>query len=187
MITFWRPIDQNAYLGQWYESEFTMDKKIIKEFPIDIKELDLYVDKQYVLNKMCNIDFTTAEQFMMIGKAALFKDDDVFDLMYKADNPKKLRELGRKVKDFDVDDWNCYRTDIVIIGNYLKFSQNNKLKKKLIATKKETLVEGSPTDKIWGVGMKFDNVLIYDKKNWKGQNLLGKCLMKVRKILNKIE
>lgn len=187
MITFWRPSDQNGYLGQWYESKFILDKKIVKKFPNDIKELDLCNDKKYVLKDMYDIEFTTAEKFMMMGKASLFKDYTIFDKMCNTDNPKDLKNLGRKVKNFDVNVWNFYSTDIVIIGNYLKFTQNRTLMKLLIETDKEKLVEGSPFDRIWGVGLRFDNPDIYDKSNWKGENLLGKCLMKVRRIVKKIE
>jgi ribA/ribD-fused uncharacterized protein len=120
-----------------------------------------------------------------MGKAALFRDDATFRKMGADDSPKNQKALGRSVNNFDGDTWDKYCRDIVKMGNYLKFSQNGDLKKYIRDTGESLLVEGSPLDKIWGVGMRFDDPNINDERNWKGTNYLGECLMFVRAIVNK--
>lgn len=183
-ITFWRPTDQYAWLGQWYKSDFYLTPEIIEEFPKEIMSLDLFNDKYDTLEKLLQQEsYNTAEKFMMMGKAALFGDDVIFEKMSSTISPSEHKSLGQKVKNFDENIWKMYSRDIVKIGNYLKFSQNTDLKDKLLGTHSAELVEGSPCDRIWGVGMRFDNPLINDKSNWKGLNYLGECIMYVRDIL----
>jgi ribA/ribD-fused uncharacterized protein len=184
IIAFWRPCDPYAYFGQWFESEFKLSKNIIKTFPEQIQELDLCKDRMDVLEKLLTYKtFPTAEKFMMMGKAALFNDDEIFEKMARSRTPAEDKKLGRLVKDFDDDTWEIYSQDIVKIGNYLKFSQNKELKEKIIQTKPHILVEGSPMDRIWGVGLRFDSPLIQDETMWRGKNYLGICLMFIRDIL----
>lgn len=132
-----------------------------------------------------NIQFTTAEQYMMYHKALLFDDTDIANQILMTNSPKEQKALGRKVKGFNIAVWDQNKLAIVTQGNYLKFSQNKKLKDQLFKTGTKILVEGSPYDKIYGVGLKWDNPLILDEKNWKGQNLLGKALMDVRSKLSR--
>lgn len=184
VISFWRPTDPHGEFGQWYVSNFTLSVEIMNLFPLEIQNLNLITEKPHVLNKLCEQQiFNTAEKFMMMGKASLFEDDEIFDKMKIINDPARLKMLGRKVSDFDQDLWELYCMDIVKIGNYLKFSQKNTLKQKLLNTKKSVLVEGSPMDKVWGVGLRYDDPKINDPTKWKGTNYLGKCLMYVREIL----
>jgi len=183
-VTFWRPTDQNGYLGQWYESDINIDNDIVKLFPKQILDLKLVKDHYHVIEKLIEYkSFNTAEKFMMMAKSALFHDDDVIDIMEGIKDPKKLKSLGRKVKNFSEDIWQKYNKDIVIIGNYLKFTQNKKLGQLLKKTGNAILVEGCPMDKLWGVGLRFDSPNITDKSKWKGENYLGNCLMFVRELL----
>jgi ribA/ribD-fused uncharacterized protein len=184
-ITFWRPSDQNSYLGQWYSSKFTLTKDIIDGLPEQITKLELFSDKYDVIEKLSDDKhvYNCAEQFMMMGKAALFYDNIIFNKMKNCNTAKDHKTLGRLIQKFDIDIWNKYCKDIVTIGSYLKFSQNEILKNKLLATGNAKLVEGSPLDKIWGVGLKFDDPAIYDIKNWQGTNFLGNCLEYVRNII----
>jgi ribA/ribD-fused uncharacterized protein len=89
------------------------------------------------------------------------------------------------VRNFDVSIWNSKAKNIVYKGNYAKFNQNEHLKKILLSTGNKILVEASPYDAIWGVGMSEDNPDIYDSKKWKGTNWLGEVLMQVREDLSK--
>ena len=61
-----------------------------------------------------------------------------------------------------------------------KFSQNPKLLKLLLDTNDSILVEASPKDKIWGIGIGVDHVDFLNSDKWPGENLLGKALMEVR-------
>ncbi|CAD5118060.1 unnamed protein product [Dimorphilus gyrociliatus] len=125
--------------------------------------------------------FTCAEMYMMYCKARLFKDDAIAEKILKERAPPRIKALGRKVKNFDDKIWKNHCFDFVVQGNYYKFSQNNTLKDYIISTKNIHLAEASPSDRIWGIGMKITDPNIADERNWKGRNLLGKALMEVRK------
>jgi ribA/ribD-fused uncharacterized protein len=98
-------------------------------------------------------------------------------------DPNKQRSLGRKVKNFDNSIWDKNKEKILYTALQAKFTQDIELKKKLLSTKNKTLVEASPFDRIYGIGLSETNPKALDKKTWRGQNLLGKTLMKVRKII----
>lgn len=127
-----------------------------------------------------DITFCCAEQYMMYKKALLFEDYAIAKEILKQKSQKKIKELGRLVRNFDNKTWDEHKEEIVLRGNILKFSQNPELKEYLIGTGKKILVEASPYDKIWGVGMKKENDDIYFPQKWKGQNLLGFLLMETR-------
>lgn len=73
------------------------------------------------------------------------------------------------------------KNGIVVLGNFLKFAQNENLRKWLIDTYDRQLVEALPYDRIWGIGISVRDAEM--GKEWKGHNLLGKALMEVRKKL----
>jgi ribA/ribD-fused uncharacterized protein len=124
--------------------------------------------------------FNCAEQFMMHGKAKLFADDEIAQKILAADHPKQHKALGRKVKNFDDAIWKAQRLAIVKAGSAAKFAQNAELRALLMATRGTTLVEASPYDRIWGIGLAATNPLAQDPKTWRGQNLLGKILTELR-------
>lgn len=126
------------------------------------------------------LTFTCAEQYMMHGKALLFGDADVAQEILAADHPRKHKALGRKVKNFDDVVWKREREQIVMAGSRLKFTQNADLKALLLATQGTTLVEASPYDRIWGIGLAASNPKAQDPATWRGQNLLGKILTRLR-------
>jgi ribA/ribD-fused uncharacterized protein len=105
----------------------------------------------------------------------------------KSKNPKNMKAFGRLVKNFDENLWNSVAQDIVYAGNYAKFSQNPKLLKALLDTGDRLLVEASPYDKIWGIGLSELDARKTSPENWKGLNLLGKILTKVRDDLKIIK
>lgn len=185
-IFFWRPFDKYGIYGQWWKSDFVLTKEIYNEFPDEIRNLKLLQKKKYahVMKWLIGQEiYTSAEKFMMMGKAALFKDEDIFGEMSTSDNPKTHRALGRKVRNFRDSVWKKYSCDIVVIGNYLKFQQNDELMSKMLDTHDCMLVEASPYDRIWGIGLKYDDPRCLKPELWKGVNNLGECLMFVRNIL----
>lgn len=184
VISFWRPTDQNGVFGQWYGSDFEVTKDILNSLPKELKRSKLFTTRFDVLEKLSETKvFNTAEKFMMMGKAALFRDNVIYDVMARTNSPKEQKSLGQKVKNFDERIWNTYSRDIVNIGTYLKFSQNDEFKKTLLETNDKILVEGSPMDRIWGVGLKFDDPKIQDRQQWRGTNYLGDALMFSRTLL----
>jgi ribA/ribD-fused uncharacterized protein len=126
------------------------------------------------------VEYTCAEQYMMRGKALLFGDTDVAADVLAAAHPREHKALGRKVKNFDDHVWKRERVRIVTAGNRAKFTQNPELLEQLLATKGTTLVEASPYDRIWGIGLDAKDPRASDPAQWKGQNLLGKILTELR-------
>lgn len=116
----------------------------------------------------------------MYQKAMLFDDTEIATQILKTGNPKMQKVLGRKVKNFEEAIWVAERERIVYEGNYHKFSQNPDLKEALLATKGKTIVEASPLDKIWGIGLSEDDERAHNRKQWRGLNLLGVVLTKLR-------
>ena len=127
--------------------------------------------------------FNCAEQFMMHGKAMLFGDTETAAKIMAAEHPRQHKALGRKVKPFDDATWKRERIAIVRAGSHAKFTQNPELLENLLATAGTVLVEASPYDKIWGIGLGANDPRAKDPARWKGQNLLGKILTELREQL----
>lgn len=127
--------------------------------------------------------FYNSEQAYMWEKALYFNDDSTANKILQEPDPKKNKKLGREVINFNADEWSKVCFDIMVNVNVAKYSSSLTLKTLLLGTKPKTLVEASPLDNIWGIGLHWENDLVLDEKNWKGQNLLGKALMEVRNKL----
>ncbi|AJQ96023.1 NADAR family protein [Gynuella sunshinyii] len=141
--------------SQWYESEFEVD----------------------------GVTYPTAEHFMMAEKARLFDDHDAAQRILKAGNPGEVKRIGRSVQGFDEARWVDHRFSIVVEGNLAKFRQNKALGDFLRSTEQRVLVEASPVDRIWGIGLAADHPGAENPNLWKGLNLLGFALMEVRRRL----
>ena len=126
------------------------------------------------------ITYKTAEHWMMAKKAELFNDNEVLEKIIQANSPAEAKKLGREVKNYDDVLWLANRYEIVKQGNFHKFSQHSDVKEFLINTKEIILVEASPVDAIWGIGMASDHKDIQNPEKWRGLNLLGFALMEVR-------
>jgi len=126
------------------------------------------------------ITYKTAEHWMMAEKARLFNDIICLEEIIACEHPMDAKQWGRKVKNFDPDLWNQHKYEMVKQGNMHKFSQHPDLKEFLLGTKNRVLVEASPRDRIWGIGMGQSNEKAENPNLWRGQNLLGFALMEVR-------
>jgi ribA/ribD-fused uncharacterized protein len=133
--------------------------------------------------KLNNVLYNCAEQYMMAQKALLFNDKESYLEIMNTNNPKYIKELGKKVKNFDNYVWEQNRFTIVLTACIAKFSQNESLKKVLLDTGLKTLVEASPYDKIWGIGLGTDDSRALNKNEWKGLNLLGLALTMAREVI----
>ena len=131
-----------------------------------------------------NYNYRFNEEFIMIQKALLFEDHEIVDKIIKETTPYNIKQLGRKVKNFNEKVWLENRDRILYIGLMEKFKQNKDLKKLLLKTKNRHLVEASKYDKIYGVGLEESDDRILDESQWLGENLLGNILMEVRKNIN---
>lgn len=129
------------------------------------------------------ITFSSAEQYMMYQKAILFGDATVAAKIIATNNQKTIKDLGRQVANFDETQWRQMREAIVLEGNLLKFKQNPKLLATLLATNEKKLVEASPWDRVWGIGMSEEAARVTPSSRWRGLNLLGKTLDRARQHL----
>jgi ribA/ribD-fused uncharacterized protein len=126
------------------------------------------------------VTYPTAEHWMMAGKARLFNDEEAFRKIIAADSPRNAKNEGRLVKNFDPDQWEENKFQLVVEGNFHKFSQHPALRQFLLDTGNKVLAEASPLDRIWGIGLASDNPAIQYPAKWNGENLLGFALMEVR-------
>ncbi|MEP3346706.1 MAG: NADAR family protein [Litoreibacter sp.] len=124
--------------------------------------------------------FNSAEQAMMYLKAKLFGDDEIATQILLAEDPGKQKALGQKVAGFDNATWDANKGEIVLRINLAKFRQNKGLRRKLFQTGAKLLVEASPVDTIWGIGLDAATASVTPPSDWPGQNLLGKTLTKVK-------
>lgn len=129
------------------------------------------------------VEYNTAEQYMMAQKAVLFGDEKIRAEIMAASHPKQYKDLGRRISGFKQDLWDKNCREIVVKGNVAKFSQNEDLKAFLLNTNARVLVEASPYDKIWGIGMGADDPRCENPMLWNGANFLGFCLMEARDII----
>lgn len=126
------------------------------------------------------VKFTSSEQAMMWEKANLFGDTEVANAIMRTNNPKEQKALGRKVRGFDVSVWEDNAVRLVTDICYEKFTQNKHLLTCILSYPGKTFVEASPLDKVWGIGLHYDDALASDKTQWNGTNWLGVCLNNVR-------
>ncbi|EIE99155.1 NADAR family protein [Saccharomonospora glauca] len=143
-------------LSQWWPAPFTVDGR----------------------------EFATAEHYMMWRKAMLFGDRDSAEAILRAPHPRRAKELGRGVRGFDEHRWRQCRYDIVLAGCLAKFGQHTELRRFLLDTGDRVLVEASPVDRIWGIGLAADDPRAEDPSRWRGLNLLGFALTETRERLS---
>lgn len=117
---------------------------------------------------------------MMAEKARLFGDQQTEAQILKSSNPGAAKALGRSIQGFDETRWVEHRFSIVVRGNLAKFSQSERLRNLLLQTGDQVLVEASPVDSIWGIGLAESDSAATKPEQWKGLNLLGFALMEVR-------
>lgn len=129
------------------------------------------------------IRFHTAEHYMMWSKAKLFDDEEIAEQITLVREPAQAKALGRRVRNFDQRVWERERLGIVVEGSTAKFIQNTELGAFLLGTKNKVLVEASPRDTIWGIGLGASNPNARIPSRWRGLNLLGFALMKARAVL----
>ena len=126
------------------------------------------------------VQFYTSEQFFMYCKAQLFSDAEAAKRISVTVNPAFAKKIGREIRHYNEKHWEQYRETVMYVGCREKFLQNKLLLDQLVLTTGTELVEASPTDPVWGVGLEENDPLIDDERNWRGQNLLGKILTQVR-------
>jgi ribA/ribD-fused uncharacterized protein len=139
-------------LSQWWPAPFTVDGAV----------------------------YRSAEHWMMAGKARLFGDEEARERILAARTPAEAKNLGRLVRGFDDALWAAERFELVVRGNVAKFGRDEALRAYLLGTARRVLVEASPLDRLWGIGLAADHDHATDPRHWRGLNLLGFALMEAR-------
>ncbi|MET7919749.1 NADAR family protein [Streptomyces avermitilis] len=142
-------------LSQWWPSPFTVD----------------------------GVEYATAEHWMMAAKARLFEDEEAERRALEAPGPAHAKKAGRLVRGFDDAIWERERYGIVVEGSVHKFAAHADLRAFLLGTSGRVLVEASPLDRVWGIGLAADDERAGDPERWRGPNLLGFALMEARERL----
>jgi len=109
-------------------------------------------------------------------QAQKFAGSPMEEAIRNAPSPKTARDLGRTQSPFFVDDWDSQRLVVMEKALRAKFTQNQILRRFLLSTGDEELIHRSHHDTFWGVTSQS-----------KGENVLGRLLMKVRKSLRQAE
>ena len=190
---FWR-----GPFGQWAKTTFSVsfnesNNDLFPRLNLINKYQKKYDDLLVVLNNSENkdnlqekfginktIDFNCAEQFMMFMKALTFNDYETALLILLTNNPREQQRLGREVDNYDEEIWDSVNKDVVYIGNYYKFLAHDNSLHELYKTTGTTLVEASPVDKRWGIGLAEDNPAALNRETWRGTNWLGQTLTELR-------
>ncbi len=126
------------------------------------------------------VDFVCMEQFMMYAKAMLFQDKETGQKILATGDPAEHKRLGREVRNYVDEVWVAKREAIVAVGSREKYSQNPAMLEMLLSTAGTLLVEASPYDRIWGIGLAMNDPRALDPTQWRGENRLGKTLDRVR-------
>lgn len=143
-----------------------------------------YMSNWYKVSFELNgITFNCSEQYMMYSKAMVFGDTYHAQKILETNSQAKQKGFGRQVRNYDDKIWSEVRIDVVFEGIMAKFKQNENLKEQLLSTGDLHLVEASPYDQIWGIGMDEDDPDATNPEKWDGLNLLGEVLMVVREHL----
>ncbi|MFC5674579.1 NADAR family protein [Streptomyces incanus] len=139
-------------LSQWWPAPFTVD----------------------------GVTYATAEHWMMAAKARIFADPEAERRILAAEHPADAKKEGRLVRDFDEATWRRERFRVVVEGSTHKFAAHADLRAFLLNTGDRVLVEASPRDRVWGIGLSAGNERATDPAQWRGPNLLGFALMRAR-------
>ncbi|WP_432979006.1 NADAR family protein [Dactylosporangium sp. CA-233914] len=126
------------------------------------------------------VGFASAEHYMMWSKARLFGDEPTAARILNVSHPNEAKTLGRTIAGFDEPTWERERFAIVVAGSIAKFAAHAGLREFLLGTGKRVLVEASPLDRVWGIGLAADDRAANDPARWRGLNLLGFALMRAR-------
>jgi hypothetical protein len=150
-VFFWKPEEENACFGNWFPLAFSVD----------------------------GIHFHTSEHYVMYHKALLMGDEEIARAVLEDPDPHSAKKWGQRVKPWSQDIWNRERCRIMYEACFAKF-QAEDMRQRLLNTGDAVLVEASPYDKIWGIGLLKTDKNARNPQRWKGLNLLGKVLMKIR-------
>lgn len=135
--------------------------------------------------KVKNISYLGVDHYLLAQRAKLFKDDEMLEKIMSSKSIRQANLFGKKIRDFDSKEWDKHKLNMSYVANLCKFSQDENLKFELLQTEEEILVNADVYDPVWGIGKKITDLDIKNPHSWKGENLLGFVLMKVREDLKR--
>lgn len=159
-----------------------------KRAPLLVRRNHAFFWKQWPSNweaspfVICGDRYCCVEQWMMAEKARLFQDVESLQAIMATTSPAKQKELGRQIQGYDDARWAEVRYDVVLQGTLAKYQQNLELLQLLLDTDDLILVEASPYDRIWGIGMGVKDPELLDQSKW-GLNLLGRAITNSRDLI----
>ncbi len=165
---FW---SNESPFSQWYKTEFKAPIYLSNR-PLSLRQRALYGNTL--------VSYSSAEQLMMYYKAVMFGDVEISNKILSTKNVKKIKELGREVSNFNQQIWDHFKHHVVRYATYCKFRNNKELLDLLLSTYPKTIVEASPYDKVWGIGLSEDDERAQQRSTWQGDNLLGEILTNFR-------
>jgi ribA/ribD-fused uncharacterized protein len=178
---FYRPTGSMGCCSQWYPSQFSVSYDhfayLVENKPEALKRVKALGER---------ITFSTAEQYMMLGKAIIFSDWITAAEILDTNDPSLQKALGRRVDGFNQETWMEICSTVVKRGNVEKFDQNKMEKAILLETGTRELVEAACNDRIGGLGFSEQKAKATPRHLW-GMNLLGKALMAAREELRERE
>lgn len=108
----------------------------------------------------------TVEHYFQQAK---FDDLAIKTLIINASSPLEAKVIARKYKDRRKSNWGKIKVEIMYEAIKAKFEQNPEVRKKLLDTKTDLIIEDAKDDSYWGNGW-----------DGNGDNVMGKLLMKLR-------
>jgi len=177
-------------LSNWAITPFVVENiraHLARYAPAVLEKMDARADRP----QAAPVRFNCGEQWMMAMKAWFFGDDAALKKIMVSNQPVEQKAIGRSVRGlkggkWDAEDkalWDSVCDDLVFAGLVLKFEQDARARRTLASSGNRVLVEGSPRDRIWGVGIDWRDARIEDERNWLGTNRLGKALGRTRDVL----
>ena len=131
-------------------------------------------------------EWCCSEQQYMWFKAIYFHDHDTAAKILASTNPKEIKRLGRRVRNYNDEEWDSVRCHYMAKTLEGKFTGNKKARNFLLKQPEgHIFVEASPYDTIWGIGLAEDDPRAWNNETWRGRNCLGACLTMIYHKLKK--
>lgn len=144
----------NGYLSNWYDSEF----------------------------EFCGNKFVNTQQYLHYCRFSNFGATEYAKgILEVTDREVMVSYSLQKVEGFRKSMWDATKYEILKRGTRAKFEQNHDFLKRLIESDNMILAASSAADVSWANGVATNDPECGNVKYWRGQNLLGKILMELRR------
>jgi len=125
-----------------------------------------------------NMKFDNVDQGMAWSKAMLFGDTETATKIAKEHSLPEIRALEASLCNYSQSVWEEERGSLLYKHCKAKFTQHIRLYRELLGTYPDILVNADVHDDVMGIGISEREAS--DGVAWKGDNLLGSTLTKIR-------